>query len=213
MFGIGMPEFLLILVVALVVLGPKKLPELARSLGRGLAELKKTTGDLKQNIDFGDDLNKVQKDLQEVKSDLAGVIDTTFLQDPIPDYLKDTEPQTEVKPEQAGRGLSIECEGVGPSFDHGTRAADHRRGGRYPPGTGRNGRFDLPGTPPLFRGILFVVMTDGLARSPSAGRARLSAGLGWGWHHLNSFQMAGEGKPSPAEQKVVFGLFARLYDG
>ncbi len=55
MFGIGMPEFLLILVVALVVLGPKRLPELARSLGRGLAELKKTTGDLKQNIDLGDD--------------------------------------------------------------------------------------------------------------------------------------------------------------
>ena len=99
MFGIGMPEFLLILVVALVVLGPKRLPELARSLGRGLAELKKTTGDLKQNIDFGDDLNKVQKDLQEVKSDLAGVIDTNFLQDTIPDYLKEPEPQTEVKPE------------------------------------------------------------------------------------------------------------------
>jgi len=101
MFGIGMPEFLLILVVALVVLGPKKLPELARSLGRGLAELKKTTGDLKQNIDFGDDLNKIQKDLQEVKSDLAGVIDTNFLQDTIPDYLKESEPQAEAKPEPA----------------------------------------------------------------------------------------------------------------
>jgi Tat protein translocase TatB subunit len=99
MFGIGMPEFLLILVVALVVLGPKKLPELARSLGRGLAELKKTTGDLKQNIDLGEDLTKVQKDLQEVKSDLAGVIDTNFLGDTIPDYLKEPEPQAEVKPE------------------------------------------------------------------------------------------------------------------
>jgi Tat protein translocase TatB subunit len=99
MFGIGMPEFLLILVVALVVLGPKRLPELARSLGRGLAELKKTTGDLKQNIDLGEDLNKVQKDLQEVKSHLSGVIDTNFLQDTIPDYFKDPEPQTTVNPE------------------------------------------------------------------------------------------------------------------
>jgi sec-independent protein translocase protein TatB len=101
MFGIGMPEFLLILVVALVVLGPKRLPEMARSLGRGLAELKKTTGDLKQNIDLGEDLNKVQKDLQEVKSHLSGVIETNFLEDTIPDYLKDTEPQAEVKPESA----------------------------------------------------------------------------------------------------------------
>ena len=41
MFGIGMPELLLILALALVVLGPKKLPEIARSLGRGLAELKR----------------------------------------------------------------------------------------------------------------------------------------------------------------------------
>ncbi len=34
---------------------------------------------------------------------------------------------------------------------------------------------------------------EGLVRSPSAVRARLSAGLGWRWHHLNSLQMAGEG--------------------
>jgi Tat protein translocase TatB subunit len=99
MFGIGMPEFLLILVVALVVLGPKRLPELARSLGRGLAELKKTTGDLKQNIDFGDDLTKVQKDLQEVKSDLAGIVDKTLLEDNLTDYFKAAEHQTEAFPE------------------------------------------------------------------------------------------------------------------
>jgi len=114
MFGIGMPEFLLILVVALVVLGPKRLPELARSLGRGLAELKKTTGDLKQNIDFGDDLNKVQKDLQEVKNDLAGVIDTNFLQDTIPDYLKEPEPQTEVKPEPTAEAFPIGAQTAAP---------------------------------------------------------------------------------------------------
>jgi Tat protein translocase TatB subunit len=101
MFGIGMPEFLLILVVALVVLGPKRLPELARSLGRGLAELKKTTGDLKQNIDFGDDLTKVQQDLQEVKSDLAGIVDKTLLEDNLPDYFKAAEHQTEALPEPA----------------------------------------------------------------------------------------------------------------
>ncbi|MDE0031313.1 MAG: Sec-independent protein translocase protein TatB [Deltaproteobacteria bacterium] len=50
MFGIGMPELLLILAVALIVLGPKKLPEMARALGRGLAEFRRTTDDMKREL-------------------------------------------------------------------------------------------------------------------------------------------------------------------
>jgi hypothetical protein len=44
-----------------------------------------------------------------------------------------------------------------------------------------------------------VIKFDGLVKSPSTGRGRLSPGLGWGWNHLNSLQMAGEGMPSSAE--------------
>jgi len=50
MFGIGMQELLIILVIALIVIGPKKLPELAKSLGRGLAEFKRTADDFQSSM-------------------------------------------------------------------------------------------------------------------------------------------------------------------
>lgn len=50
MFGIGTPELLVILVVALIVLGPQRLPEIARALGKGLAELRKATSGLTEEL-------------------------------------------------------------------------------------------------------------------------------------------------------------------
>ena len=51
MFGrIGTPELLLILGVILVIFGPKKLPEIGRSLGKGLREFKQATTELKESI-------------------------------------------------------------------------------------------------------------------------------------------------------------------
>jgi sec-independent protein translocase protein TatB len=51
MFGIGPSELLVILVVALLVLGPKRLPELARALGKGLAEFRRATADVTSELD------------------------------------------------------------------------------------------------------------------------------------------------------------------
>ena len=51
MGNIGFPELLVIFVVALLVFGPKRLPELGRSLGRGIAEFRKASTDLKTSIE------------------------------------------------------------------------------------------------------------------------------------------------------------------
>ena len=56
MFGIGMTELLVILAIALVVLGPKKLPEIARSLGRGLAEFRRASSEMRREfLDVSDE--------------------------------------------------------------------------------------------------------------------------------------------------------------
>jgi TatA/E family protein of Tat protein translocase len=49
-FGIGMTELMVVLVVALLVLGPKRLPEIARSLGRGMAEFKRASNELRSSL-------------------------------------------------------------------------------------------------------------------------------------------------------------------
>ncbi len=73
MFGIGLPEMIVILAVALIVVGPDKLPELARSLAKGVQELKKTIEQVKETIneegnvlgDVHDELKKTADDVQD----------------------------------------------------------------------------------------------------------------------------------------------------
>ena len=63
MFGLGFSEIVVILVLALVLLGPKRLPDVAKQLGKGMREFKKATDDLKSQFErefYAEDLKKNQ---------------------------------------------------------------------------------------------------------------------------------------------------------
>src|SRR2546423_5542836 len=75
MGSLGFPEILMIFVIALLVFGPKKLPELGKSLGKGIREFKKATDELKsswedQVKDISAPLNDVKRDIHTMGQDL-----------------------------------------------------------------------------------------------------------------------------------------------
>ena len=71
MFGIGLPEMIVIFAVALIVVGPDKLPGLARSLAKGLMEAKRALHEVKNNLtQEGEALDSVQKDLRKTADEL-----------------------------------------------------------------------------------------------------------------------------------------------
>ncbi len=75
MFDLGMQELIVIFAVVLIVFGPQKLPELARSLGKGVAELKKALNGIKDQIDT--EVKEVQDPLREGLSDKFQRVDFT----------------------------------------------------------------------------------------------------------------------------------------
>jgi TatA/E family protein of Tat protein translocase len=71
MFGIGMPELILILALALIVLGPRKLPEIARALGKGIAEFRRATDELKEEF------RQVEQDIEESSPETPATDDSS----------------------------------------------------------------------------------------------------------------------------------------
>ena len=75
MFGIGMPEMLLILAIALIVIGPKKLPDLAKSLGRAMREFKKATNEFKETMHIDSEMEDVKKAFSGISDDVKEAVD------------------------------------------------------------------------------------------------------------------------------------------
>jgi len=88
MFGIGLPELLIIMVIALIVIGPSKLPDLAKALGKGMAEFRKATQEIKDSLDLDEDIQEVKKDLVDSVSGLDEPIDLAGF-----DKLEEKEPK------------------------------------------------------------------------------------------------------------------------
>ena len=82
MFGnIGLPEMIFIMAIALLVFGPKKLPEIGRTVGRAMREFKKSTEDIKGKFEEqlrADEFKSIQDDLKkdlreaDIRKDLTG---------------------------------------------------------------------------------------------------------------------------------------------
>ena len=71
MFGIGLPEMIVIFAVALIVVGPDKLPGLARSLAKGMLEMKRTLNQVKESLtEEGTELDSVRKELKSTADEL-----------------------------------------------------------------------------------------------------------------------------------------------
>jgi len=103
MFGIGMPELILILAIALIVIGPKKLPDLAKSLGRAMREFKRATSEFKESIEIDDEvkeLKDVKKSFDDLSDEIRENMDVTKEFSDLNDNKKETNSTLPIPPEE-----------------------------------------------------------------------------------------------------------------
>jgi sec-independent protein translocase protein TatA len=84
MFGsIGMPELVIILVIALIIFGPRKLPELGRSLGRSLGEFKKASNELRSTLEEEVRIEEQKEQRAKMEAEQNSAIDAAKTGSPV----------------------------------------------------------------------------------------------------------------------------------
>jgi sec-independent protein translocase protein TatB len=113
MFGIGLPELLVIMVIALIVIGPSKLPDLAKALGKGLAEFRKASQELKESLNLNEEISTIKKETSKTLNEFKDSIDKAAT-----DITKEQDDEMPSEPEATP--VNLKSIGEGPSASNVT---------------------------------------------------------------------------------------------
>lgn len=97
MFGIGSTELIVILIVALIVIGPAKLPEMAKSLGKALGEFRRVSTDVKRTIEMEAEQSEQKVKTEQAKKEL------------FPETAATAEPEAAAAPDQPAEQPTVQA--------------------------------------------------------------------------------------------------------